>query len=279
MEVMDIEDEEDEEAALRLHYGHSDIIQDSSCSNMPTSHETSVYLPAHYSGDNIPTQIIKCEDGHSKTMQEDIMLIQKAHCSGDNITTQMIKCEDGHSKAIQEDIMCIQRSKIIDVHVNTETQNVTVEEQQHGLNGLECSTSFTNTYNMPTSTYNASEFVEVKQDPDRDSDPGEFDGVSEKTRQWIVDEDGLLKEVKTEPTNWVDETHNCTATSDSDSKVHKRRYTGQRLVCGSMYISDNFPPHNPLLHIYPHTTVPSSSSGAFTLVLVRYLIPMIFIDT
>ena len=340
---MEVMDGEVEEAALRLQYGHGDITHDSICSTMPTSHETSVDLPAHYSGDNIPTQIrkcedghsktmqedimriqkahcsddniptqirkcedghsktmqedimriqkahcsddniptqiLKCEDGHSKTMQEDIIRIQKAHCSGDNITTQMIKCEDGHSqaiqedimriqkshcsddniptqmiqcedghsKAIQEDIMCIQRSKIIDVHVNTETQNVTVDGQQQGLHDLECSTACTNTYNMPTWTCSSSEFVEVKQDPDADS--GEFERVGETTRQWIVDEDGLLKEVKTERTNWVNETHNCTATSDNDSKVHQRRHTGQRLVCGSMYISENFPPHNPVLHI------------------------------
>ena len=202
-------DSEEEETDVRLQYGHIDIVQDGVCSTMPTPHETSVYFPAHYSGDNVTTQIIKCEDGHSGSMHEDSMRIQQS--------------QPGNT-------------------------NVTVDEQQQGLNGLECSTSLTNTYNMPTWTCAASEFVEVKPEPDRDSDPGEFDGVSEKTRQWIVDEDGLLKEVKTEPTNWIDETHNCTATSDSDSIVHKRRYTGQRLVCGSMYISDNFPPHNPLLH-------------------------------
>ena len=176
---------EDEEGDVRLHY---DIIQDSVCSTMPTSRETSVDIPAHYSGDNVTTQIIKCEDGHSETMHEDIMGIQQSQ----------------------------------NVDVNS------VDEQQQGLDDIEYSMSFTNTYNMPTRTCNASEFVEVKQDPDRDSDPGEFDGISEKTRQWIVDDDGLLKEVKTEPTNWVDETHNCTATSESssDSEVHQR----QRLV-------------------------------------------------
>ena len=196
-------DNEDEETDVRLQYGHIDIIHDSSCSNMPTPRETSVYIPAHYSDDNIPTHMIKCEDGHSKGMQEDIMRIHQ--------------------------------SQIVDVHVNMETRNVTVEEQKQGLDDIEYSTSFTNTYNMPTSTCNAREFAEVKQDPDRDSDPGEFDGVSEKTRQWSVDEDGLLKEVKTERTNWVDETHNCTAVaeSSSDSKVHRIRITGsagQRLV-------------------------------------------------
>ena len=182
---------EDGEGDVRLHY---DIIQDSVCSTMPTSRETSVDIPAHY--------------------------------SGNNVTTQIIKCEDGHSEAMQEDIMRIQQSQIVDV--NSETQNVTVDEQQQGLDDIEYSMSFTNTYNMPTRTCNASEFVEVKQDPDRDSDPGEFDGVTEKTRQWIVDDDGLLKEVKTEPTNSVEEIHNCTTTSESssDSEVHQR----QRLV-------------------------------------------------
>ena len=215
-------DNEEEETDVRLQYGHSDIIHDSSCSNMPTSRETSVYIPAYYSDDNIPTH--------------------------------MIKCEDGHSKAIQEDIMRIHQSQIVNVHVNTEIRNVTVDEQLQGMDDIEYNTSFTNTYNMPTSTCNAREFAEMKQDPDSESDPGEFDGVREKTRQWIVDEDGLLKEVKTEPTNWVDETHHCTAVdeSSSDSKVHRRRHTGsagQRLVelgsrnifgfffyVGSMYI-------------------------------------------
>ena len=178
---------EDEEGDVRLHY---DIIQDSVCSTMHTPRETSVDIPVHYSGDNVTTQIIKCEDGHSGTMQEDIMRIQQ--------------------------------SQIVDV--NSETQNDTVDEQQQGLDDIEYSMSFTNTYNMPTRTCNASEFVEVKPEPDRDSDPGEFDGVSEKTRQWIVDDDGLLKEVKTERTNWVDGTHHCTATSESssDSEVQQR---------------------------------------------------------
>ena len=185
-----MDSEEEEETDVRLQYGHIDTIQDGVCSTMPTPCETYVYFPAHYSGDNITTQMIKCEDGRSKATQEDIMRIQQSH------------------------------------HGNT---NVTVDEQQQGLNGLECSTSFTNTYNMPTWTCNASELVEVKQDPDADT--SEFDGVSGKTRQWIVDKDGLLKEVKTEPTNWVDETHNCITTSESSSdlKVHQR-HTGQRLV-------------------------------------------------
>ncbi len=188
---MESMDSEDEEANVRLQYGHRDIIQDSVCSTMPTPREASVYIPAHY--------------------------------SGDNITTQIINCEDGHSEAVQEDIMCIQQRQIIDV--NTGTQNVTVDEHQQGLDDMEYSTS--SPCNMPSEF---SEFVEAKQD--LDADPGEFDGVSGKTRQWIVDEHGILKEVKTEPTNWVDGTDNCTAVteSNSDLKVHQRRHTGQRLV-------------------------------------------------
>ena len=185
---MESMDSEDAETNVRLQYGHGDIIQDNVCSTMPTPREASVYIPAHYCGDNIITQIIKCEDGHPE--------------------------------AVQEDIMCIQQSQIIDV--NTGTQNFTVDEQQQDLNDLEYSKSFNNTYNMPTWTCNSSEFI--------DTDPGEFDGVGGKLRQWIVDEDGLLKEVKTDPTNWINGTDNCTAASGSDLKVHQRRHTGQRLV-------------------------------------------------
>ena len=226
---MDSMDNGDEETGLRRQYGHNDR-RDSGCSTMPTPCGTSAHIPAHYCGDNITTQTIKSEDGHSKTMQEDITSIQQAHYCGDNVTTQTIKCEDGHSGSMQEDITRTQQSQIVDVHVNTGTQNFTVDEQQQDLNDLEYKKSLTNTNNVPTWTCNASEFVEAKQDPD--ADPGEFDGVSGKTRQWIVDEHGLLKEVKTEPTNWVDGTDNCTAVteSNSDLKVHQRRHTGQRLV-------------------------------------------------
>ena len=114
-------------------------------------------------------------------------------CSYDYNILHNIKCEHSPAENLQEGSV-----GNLNGHRVNDWRSIKCEEQLQDLNEQQCGLPSMDMCQVSTSTCDVNQLTEVKREKKADSD--EHGRSRGETRQWIVDKDGLLKEVKAEQT-------------------------------------------------------------------------------
>ena len=127
-----------------------------------------------------------------RELSEDI----STYCINDYKISQHIKCKRESPETIQEDNAYIHQIHGVHGHVMTGQQTVTYGNMQQEITKQNVILSFEKSSGETTSTQDATDFTEVKQDSKSDSDG--YGGNKNLTIHWVTCPGGVLKEVKAE---------------------------------------------------------------------------------